>query len=174
MSYDLHLYRVPDGVSFEEWHEPAWEELDISDAPVDPLIAEAADRVKARVLALLPGAEVNEYEDGFGFQIFVPEGGPGIIFGLEPAGADLNLSYGEGFDEGVALMGDIAVAVAEETGLTIYDPQLEQVLTAEMIRGGKSSVGARRKFEISEQLLAELRNGARPPKKRWWWPFSSA
>ena len=155
MSYDLHLYRIPDGLSFEEWYEPVWEELDGSDASVDPLIAEAAERVKARVLALLPGGEVNEYEDDFGFQIFVPEGGPPLIFGLEPAGADLNLSYGEGFEEGIVLMAEVALAVAEETGLTIYDPQLGQVLTAEMIRSGESSIGARRKSEIPQQLLAE-------------------
>ncbi|MGL6235847.1 MAG: hypothetical protein ACRC20_10920 [Segniliparus sp.] len=171
MSYDLHLYRVPDGLSFEEWYEPAWEELDISDAPVDPRIDEAADRVKARVLALLPGAEVNEYEDGFGFQIFVPEGGPQIVFGLEPAGADLNLSYGEGFDEGIPLMGDIALAVAEETGLTIYDPQLGEVLTAETIRDQGSPVGAKRKPEIPQRLLNGTREEPPGPKRRWWWPF---
>ncbi|EFV14612.1 hypothetical protein [Segniliparus rugosus] len=154
MSYDLHLYRIPDGLSFEEWYEPVWEEPDTGDAPVDPLIAEAAERVKARVLALLPGGEVNEYEDDFGFQIFVPDGGPQIVFGLEPAGADVNLSYGEGFEEGVALLAEIALAVAEETGLAIYDPQLGQVLTAETIRSGESPVGAKRKSEIPQRLLA--------------------
>lgn len=171
MSYDLHLYRVPAGLSFDEWYEPAWEEPDGSDVPVDPLIAEAAERVKARVVALMPGAEVNEYEDSFGYQVFVPEGGPRLVFGLEPSGADLNLSYGEGFEEGVALLGDVALAVAEETGLTIYDPQLGQVLTAETIRGAQSPVGSRRKSAIAPRLAAGSGDESAAAKKRWWWPF---
>ena len=171
MSIDFHLYRVPDGVSFEEWHSAHIEELDGDVGPVDPLIAEAADRIRERVLAVLPGAELNEDAEIFGFQIFGEGDGYGVDFNLHGTGADLHVSSWAGAEEfeGLILASEVLLAVAEVTGLTVYDPQCDQVLTVDMLRDEVAPAKTQGKKPAPQRAVDDR---AEPlPKKRWWWPF---
>ncbi|EFV14613.1 hypothetical protein [Segniliparus rugosus] len=164
MSYDIHLVRIPEGMSVQEWVEQ--EHGSDENAPVDPVIAAAAGQVKAKVLELLPDGEVFEFTHrDFGFEI--SDKASGLQFSLFSESAGLSIPYWESSDQYLDVMLEVAFAVAKLTGLQVYDPQGGQVYES----AEEAMDSAERGYAPGREYVASLEAAQSPPKKRWWWPF---
>jgi len=122
MSYDLLFARVAEG---QTWADFLAAESETDESPLDP---QTWRRIVTRVREILPGATESDGE--------LDDEQTAIQLCCQADAAQLHVPYwyaGEAARRVVTLMYRIAAVVAEETGLTGYDPQVEAPVTAHRI-----------------------------------------
>ncbi|NUR72361.1 MAG: hypothetical protein HOU81_16220 [Hamadaea sp.] len=122
MSYDLIFARLAEGQSWEDFLAA---EPDGADAPLDPVTWR---RVVQRVREILPGATESGDE--------LDHEETAIQLYCQADTAQLHVPYwytGDAARRVVTLLYRVAAVVAEEAGLTAFDPQVEAPVTAQRI-----------------------------------------
>jgi hypothetical protein len=158
MSYDVHAFPVPAGMSAAEYVESdAYEALD--DAPPTPEEREAMARAATALQAVDPSAE--RLEDADFIELVTHDA---IQVNVYARSAAINVPYWYEGTEADAVMERVfayARVISETLGYTVWDPQTGTVV--EPGAGGHADAA-----EIMGDITGRMGEIVQPQRRPWW------
>lgn len=164
MSYDLHGFRVPPGMSVEAYYEDEERESAVLDEDPTPSAEERAEmeRLAAALLASAPRLERTDHADVI--ELVTPDAIQVSLFRQEAAITVPYWYQGDKADDILIELYELAEVITRESGFAFYDPQ-----TGEEVSGPGSAAAYGSGFEATQRIAERISSDPPPtPKQRGW------